>query len=45
MTTNDELTDEEKSVFERLAESHEDDDVGRICEIVLQSSDNEEARS
>ena len=43
-----ELTDEEHAVFERLAERFDDDDeVGRICEAVLQSSEgtNEEASS
>ncbi|SFS63743.1 hypothetical protein SAMN04488556_1774 [Halostagnicola kamekurae] len=43
----DDLTDDERALFERIAEKHEDDDeVRRICEIVLQSSDdNEEANS
>lgn len=40
------LTDEEAKVFERLAKQYEDDDVGRICQAVLQSSEtNEEANS
>ncbi|ADD05182.1 kinesin protein family member [Natrialba magadii ATCC 43099] len=44
---NDELTDDERELFERLAAKHEDDEeVSRICEMVLQSSaDNEEANS
>lgn len=45
----DKLTDEERSLFERLAEKHSDDDeVSRICELVLQSesdSDKEVANS
>ena len=43
--TNDELTEEEQALFERLAERFEGEDVGRIAEAVLQSSDNEEANS
>jgi len=41
------LTDEEEALFERLAERHEGEDVGRIFEFVVQSSDteSEEARS
>ncbi len=34
----DELTDEERDLFERIAEKHqEDDEVRRICELVLHS--------
>ena len=41
----DELTDDERELFERLAD-HYDNEVGRIFEIALQSStDNEEANS
>jgi len=41
-----ELTDDERDLFERLADRYEGEDVGRICEVVLQSSDsNEEANS
>lgn len=41
----DELTDEERELFERLA-NHYDNEVGRIFELALQSStDNEEANS
>lgn len=41
----DKLTDDEREVFERL-QTYEDDDVQRICDAVLQSSDdNEEANS
>jgi hypothetical protein len=38
----DTLTKDERSVFERLADRHEDDDVGRICELALQSSSPKE---
>lgn len=45
----DGLTDEELAAAERLKEKYEDDELGRICEVVLQSSaaagDNEEANS
>lgn len=37
-STEDTLTEDERSVFERLADRHEDDAVGRICELALQSS-------
>lgn len=38
----DELTDDERELFERLAEKHPDDEeVSRICEMVLQSSDSD----
>ncbi|WP_135828544.1 kinesin [Halorussus halobius] len=41
----DALTDDEQSVFERLADRYDDDsDVGRIAELVLQSS-KEDANS
>jgi hypothetical protein len=36
--TPDELTDDEQSVFERLADRYDDSDVGRIADLVLQSS-------
>ena len=39
---HDELTDEERNLFERLAERHGDDEVGRICDLVLQSSEPKE---
>lgn len=40
--TTDGLTDEERELFERLKRKHEDDEeVRRICEIVLQSSDSD----
>lgn len=43
------LTDEEREVFERLAEEFGDEDVGRLFESVLQSSEtvteSEEASS
>jgi len=44
MHSNDqeELTDEERTLFERLAERHGNDEVGRICELVLQSSEPKE---
>ena len=43
--TNDELTEDERELFERLAD-HYDNEVGRIFEIALQSStDSEEASS
>jgi hypothetical protein len=38
----DALTDEERTLFERLAERHDDDEVGRIFELVLQSSEPKE---
>ncbi|MXV62107.1 kinesin [Natronorubrum sp. JWXQ-INN-674] len=42
---SDELTDDERELFERLANRY-DDEVGRIFEIALQSStDSEEANS
>ena len=42
----DELTDDERELFERLADRY-DNEVGRIFEIALHSSetDNEEANS
>lgn len=40
------LTDEERELFERLAERYEGEPLGRIFEIALQSSPaNEEANS
>lgn len=40
--SSEELTDEERELFERLAEKHENDnEVSRICELVLQSSDSD----
>lgn len=39
------LTEEERGPFERLRERHPDDDVGKIADVVLQSADNEEAKS
>lgn len=39
----DSLTDDEQSVFERLA-NHDDDEVARIADLVLQSS-KEDANS
>ncbi|MCD2204378.1 hypothetical protein [Halobacterium sp. KA-6] len=41
---DDELTDDEREVFERL-QDYEDDDVQRICDVVLQSSDESEEAS
>lgn len=43
--TNDTLTEDEQELFERLADRYEGEDVGRIAEAVLQSLDNEEAKS
>lgn len=46
--TVDSLTDDERALFERLADRYEGEDVGRICNLVLQSSSDEsseEARS
>lgn len=40
----DELTDEERQVFEEMADEH-DGDAKRIAEAVLQSLEREEARS
>ena len=44
---SDTLTQEERDVFERLADRYDDDDdIKRICELVLQSSEpSEEASS
>lgn len=39
------LTDDERDVFERLADEYEDDTLGRICELVLQSDSREETNS
>lgn len=37
------LSDEERALFKRIADKHEDDEeVSRICEIVLQSSEDNE---
>ncbi|SFR41814.1 hypothetical protein SAMN04487947_1186 [Halogeometricum rufum] len=44
----DALTDDDRELFERLADEYEDDDeMSRLCELVLQSSDtpSEEANS
>ena len=40
--SNASLTEDEQSLFERLAD-HGDDEVTRICELVLQSSESREA--
>lgn len=43
----DGLTPDERALFERLADKYEEKEIGRIFELVLQStdSDSEEARS
>lgn len=46
-SVDDQLTEDERGAFERLADRYEGEDIGRICEVVLQSNDadNEEASS
>lgn len=45
-STDGQLTDDERALFERLADQYDGDDVGRIARTVLQSStDSEEASS
>ena len=42
----DELTEDERELFRRIQENSDDERIHRLCEIVLQSSDdNEEANS
>lgn len=39
------LNEDERELFERLADRYEGEKIGRIFELVLQSDDNEEASS
>jgi len=42
-SVDDELSADERSTFEFLAERFEGEPIGEICEFVLQSSSREEA--
>ena len=43
---NEQLSEEDRAVFERLKDAYEDDEeMQRICELVLQDSSSEEANS
>jgi hypothetical protein len=44
MTSRDQLTEEERELFERIAENNPDDEeIQQLCELVLRSSTSEEA--
>lgn len=42
---DEQLTEDERETFERLADEYADEEIGEVFETVLQSSDNEEAKS
>jgi len=37
----DDLQDDDRAVFERLADKYEDDLVGEVCDLFLQSSSSD----
>jgi len=39
--TDDELSEEDRAAFKRLADAYEGEPIGELCELVLQSSSEE----